>query len=212
MNASKDYYKILGVSENASPDEIKNAYRKLALKHHPDRNPNKKEAEEKFKEISEAYYVLSDPKRRQEYEAFRKGGPEMGGFQGAQGFDYDELLRMFRGGGGARRAGTRSRGYEGFGAFEDILGGLFFTMGEGRPARSERPSEPSTDIEAEIAVPKDKASKGGTVTVRSPEGERITVTIPKGLSSGKKLRLAGQGRPCPHCGKKGDLYLRIKLR
>jgi len=101
----KNYYKALGLSENASQDEIKSAYRKLAFKYHPDKNPEySKAAEERFKKISEAYYVLGDKKRREEYDAFSKGGAGRGysrEFKGAQGFDFEDIIRHFRGGGGA---------------------------------------------------------------------------------------------------------------
>ena len=161
MNAKKDYYAILGVSEGATPDEIKKAYRQRALKHHPDRNPGKREAEEKFKEISEAYYVLSDPARRREYDAFRKGGSRGGEFTGAQGFDFEELLRMFRGGGAGR---TAPREFAGFGNFEDVFADLLggaaprgrrFQWGE---AEAEPPEE-TTDIHASVRVSKERAEK-----------------------------------------------------
>ena len=204
MNHSKDYYKILGLSESASPDQIKSVYRKLALKYHPDRNPGKPEAEEKFKEISEAYYVLSDEKKRGEYDRFRKGGFPGGSFEGAKGFDVDELLRMFRG--GASR--THSREYAGFGGFEDILGNIFSFSTASGPVRADT----NTDTHASITIGRERALKGGSVKIRGPQGESLTVTIPKGLKSGQKLRLAGQGKTCPHCSKKGDLYLAVQIR
>ena len=110
----KDYYQVLGVGEKASADEINKAYRLLAKKYHPDANPNNKAAEEKFKEISEAYYVLSDAKKRQDYDAYKKGGfssggGPAGGWQGAQGFDYEEILRAFRGAQGGSRSGATFR-------------------------------------------------------------------------------------------------------
>ena len=134
MASKKDYYEILGVKESASADELKKVYRTLAKKYHPDANPNNKSAEEKFKEISEAYYVLSDVKKRQEYDQYKKYGPSQGqshghgrtsqGFQGAQGFDFEEILRSFRsaqgGGGGTYR--MRSSGGGG-NIFEGLFGG-----------------------------------------------------------------------------------------
>ncbi|MBI3315669.1 MAG: J domain-containing protein, partial [Candidatus Omnitrophica bacterium] len=115
MASNKDYYKILGVGESASLDEVKNKYRELAKKYHPDANPNNKSAEEKFKEISEAYYVLSDAKRRADYDAYKKGGfsatgGPASGWQGAQGFDFEELLRAFQGAKGGRSAHRRFGG------------------------------------------------------------------------------------------------------
>lgn len=225
MNAKKDYYQILGVSEASGADEIKKAYRQLAMKFHPDRNPDKK-AEEKFKEISEAYYVLSDGKRRKEYDSFRKSGFDAGGeFSGAQGFDFDEILRMFRGGGRAQ-TGASSREYAGFGGFEDVfadlLGGgrggarTFSWSSAGRRtppgARAAEEGEPEgdTDIRAPIRISRDRALKGGAIRVRGPGGESLAVTIPKGIRSGQNLRLAGQGRLCPHCRKRGDLFLEVR--
>ena len=223
MNGSKDYYKVLGVSENAPLEVVKSSYRKLALKHHPDRNPGRKDAEEKFKEISEAYYVLGDPKRRGEYDLYRKGGIGAGAFTGAQGFDFDELLRRFRGGAGG---GVSGREFAGFGAFEDILGDLFsFSGARGRGSRGRTffysSAEPeieneeaaaSTDIHAAVTISRERALRGGTVRVRGPTGQSLAVAIPKGLKGGQKLRLAGQGKPCPHCAKRGDLYLEVAVK
>src|SRR3990167_1913655 len=120
MASSKDYYQVLGVKEHANADEIKSAYRSLAKRYHPDANPNNKAAEEKFKEISEAYYVLSDTKKRREYDQYKSSGPASG-WQGAQGFNFEEILRAFRGG------QTRGGGMRGF---QDVFGDLFGGRGE----------------------------------------------------------------------------------
>src|SRR3989338_4519256 len=99
--SQKDYYKVLGVSEKASADEIKKVYRKLAVKYHPDKNQGNKDAETKFKGLSEAYYVLSDPKRRTQYDQMRQlGGGQSANFAGSQGFDFEDLLRQFGSGRG----------------------------------------------------------------------------------------------------------------
>ena len=226
--AQKDYYKVLGVGESASADDIKSAYRKLALKHHPDKNPGNKAAEEKFKEISEAYYVLSDKKKREEYDMFRKhGGPRQGAgggasFHGAEGFNAEDLMRMFRGGAGGRGSARESAG---FGAFEDILGDIFGGRGAASAAghgtrhyyyapqsNDDDEGDEDTDIQAKISVSADRSQKGGALKVTSPEGEKLTVQIPKGVRQGQKLRLTGLGRKCPHCRKKGDLYLQIHIK
>ncbi len=233
----KDYYQILGVSESAKPEEIKKVYRKLAFQYHPDRNPGKKEAEAKFKDISEAYYVLSDPKRRTEYDQMRRFGGSGGrsgaeNFAGAQGFDFEELLRRF--GGGGRQAGRASSGR--YSAFEDIFSDLFSGAGGGQNYRTSRgpggttyqfyttggddeddegagvSTQPAADVAVNLRISKEKAEKGGKVTFKTPEGKTIAVTIPVGSKSGQKLRLTRQGRLCPTCHHEGDLILSIHTR
>lgn len=214
MAAPKDYYKTLGVSESASIDDIKKAYRLLAKKYHPDANPNNKPAEEKFKEVSEAYYVLSDAKKRSEYDAFKRsgfsqsarpgagGGGYGGGFQGAQGFDFEEILRAFgqqQGRGGGRQFRGSMRG------FQDIFGGGY---GDEEEEVSPRVS---SDLTATLAISKARAQKGGEVSFETRDGKKITVKIPPGIASGKKLRLGRQGRICPTCEHPGDLILTIKV-
>lgn len=215
MAAPKDYYKILGVSESASVDELKKAYRVLAKKYHPDTNPNNKPAEEKFKEISEAYYVLGDAKKRQEYDSYKKAGFSGGsgyssrsgggasGFQGAQGFNFEEILRAFQGGssGGGRqsyRFGGSMRG------FEDVFGGSSEEEGSDHP-------KVSADAAATLQISKSRAQKGGEVSFAISDGKKITVKIPAGIESGKKLRLSRQGNTCPTCEHPGDLILTIKV-
>lgn len=207
----KDYYKILGVSEKASPDEIKKVYRKLALKYHPDKNPqNKREAEERFKEISEAYYVLSDPKRRKDYDAIRNGaGAFPGGFAQARGFDFEELLRRFR-------------NFEGAGApFADIFEDAFGDLGTTRvwhysysPAGklySGQDAHTTSDVQATLEIPKHLALSGGEVTFRYKGSKNITVKIPPNTGDDQKLRLARAGEVCPTCNHSGDLILKVKL-
>ena len=226
--SKKNYYEVLGVAETANADEIKKAYRKLAVKYHPDKNPsNKKEAETRFKEISEAYYVLSDDGRRAQYDQTRRfgGGGSASNFAHAQGFDFDEFLNMF-GGGGRRPAGTASHGGRGASArytnFQDIFGDLFggggfqgsssrgFEPQEEPPARPEE-NAPAADVLVNLKVSKEKAEKGGKVTFRTPEGKMISVQIPPKTRSGQKLRLARQGRPCPTCHHEGDILLTVKV-
>jgi len=215
----KDYYKILGVSENAGLDEIKKSYRALAMKYHPDKNPdNRQNAEERFKEISEAYYVLSDQKRRDEYDMYRKGGyarPGGAGFSGAEGFDFDEVMRVFTGG---RRGGARPRsGYD----FDDIfdifrhMGGgghteYIYTGGPGYARRAQAPGA-HTDIHATLEISQDVARNGGDVLFRH-EGKRITLKIKPFTKPGQKMRIKDQGRICPSCGHAGDLIVTIKTK
>lgn len=226
--SQKDYYKILGVAESAAEGDIKSAYRKLALKFHPDKNPGSKTAEEKFKEISEAYYVLSDKKRREEYDLMRKGGFS-GSYQGAQGFDPGDFMNFFRSGGARAGAGSGGgRGAGGYGAFEDILGDLlrgtgqrggqqsFYYSGGGSGAGGGfdgvEGDREETDIQTEVAVPAALAQKGGEVKFKTRSGQQFTVKVPAGIKDGQKLRLAGQGRECRCCGKNGDLLVQIRVK
>ncbi len=211
---NKDYYHVLGVPEKASVDEIKKAYRTLAKKYHPDANPNNKSAEEKFKEISEAYYVLSDTKKRSDFDAFKKGGFRhqgpgysggggQGGWQGAQGFDVNEFLRAVRSQGGGQRT-TFGGGMRGF---EDIFGGF----GGASEDDDMGVQKISSDITANLTISRARAQKGGEVSFEMKGGRKITVKIPPGIMSGKKLRLARQGMECPTCDHPGDLILTIKV-
>ena len=234
MAQQKDYYKVLGVAENASPDEIKKVYRKLAVKYHPDKNPgNAKQAEAKFKEISEAYYILSDEKKRAQYDQMRKyGGGFQGNYAGAQGFDFEELLRQFSGGGRGR---SRAAGGEQYSAFSDIFsdlfgggmggGGHYRVYSSGSPNRNfyqtaggydddvyVQSAEPAVDVTVNLKISKKKAKTGGKVTFRTQAGKTISVKIPAGIRTGQKLRLSREGRDCPTCHHPGDLILQIKVQ
>jgi len=224
----KDYYKILEVPETASEDAIKKSYRKLAVKYHPDKNPGNKQAEEKFKEISEAYYVLSDAKRKKEYDMFRKGGFAQGGheFRGAQGFDFDEFLGALRGERG------RKQSYGGFDLndiFGDLFGGaggprgkrtVYYSTTGGRPFEDEEdieerefgePQKVDTDIHLTAKVSRTQAEKGAKVMIKSKDGKTIAVTIPSGIKEGQVLRVARHGKVCPTCTHKGDLLVKIHV-
>jgi molecular chaperone DnaJ len=184
----KDYYKILGVSKNASADEIKKSYRKLARKYHPDANKGDSDAEERFKEISEAHNVLSDEKRRKEYDEARSlfgaGGMRMPGGQGGQGgynFDLGDLF----GGGGANTTGGR---------LGDLLGGMF---GGGRAGTQARPRR-GTDVETETTLSFADAIDGSTVSLRlAGEG-------PCGTCHGTGAKAGTVPRVCPTCEGSGQ--------
>ncbi|MBI4549601.1 MAG: DnaJ domain-containing protein [Candidatus Omnitrophica bacterium] len=213
----KDYYKVLGVSEKTSADDLKKAYRKLAVKYHPDKNPGNKEAESRFKEISEAYYVLSDAKRRAEYDQLRQfGGGHSGNFAGSRGFDFEEMLRQF-GHGRAGRSASSGPGSR-YSMFGDVFEDLFSSWGSpgGGPGEVRYRVEPEaaedTDIVVNLKISKEKAEKGGQVTFQSPLGRTLTVSIPPGSRNGQKLRLTRQGRICGACRHEGDLILQIKIR
>ena len=191
--AGKDYYKILGVSRNASEREIKQAYRRLARQYHPDVNPGDKSAEEKFKQINEAYEVLSDKENRQKYDKygdqwqyadqFEKAGRQQAPFWG------------FSPGGG-----TRIRFSQGdFGSlFDDLLKGF----GAGRPARAGR----GRNLEVPVEVTLEEAFNGATRRISLENDKRLEVKIPPGVKNGSRVRLAGKGGE-GFGGVKGDLYL-----
>lgn len=214
----KDYYEILGVSETATDAEIKKAYRKLALKYHPDKNAGNKDAEEKFKEVSEAYYTLEDKKRRAQYDNMRKMGTYTGDFSSDQGFDFSEFLKGFSGG----------EGYSSGSPFGDIFGDVFSGASGGRQGGRTyyyssgggmRGGDPSgmqtdvdTDIRAELPIPKNLAEKGGEAKFKLSSGRSITLKVPKGTKNAQKMRLKGQGQNCPCCKHKGDLIVTIKVK
>lgn len=191
--SKRDYYEVLGVAKGASDDEIKKAFRKLAVKYHPDKNPGDKEAEEKFKEINEAYSVLSDKTKRSRYDQFGHagvggdgGGDPFAGFRGANGqsFNFD-----FGGGG-----------------FEDILGSIFGFGGGFRGARRGR------DYRTSITIDFEEAIFGATKTI-SVDGNQTKLKIPAGIFDGQSIRLAGKGGEAPTAdGQRGDLYVEVRVR
>jgi len=211
--AGKDYYEILGVKRDASPEEIKKAYRKLAMKYHPDHSGGNAANEEKFKQISEAYAVLSDPEKRKQYDTF-----------GAEGFgqrysqedifrnvDLGDILKEFGFGawsfsfGNSGRAG-RSRNFS-FNP-ESVFGGFNTGRRQSAPVKGR-------DIEYELPLTLNEVMTGTekSITLTKPSGrtETLTIKIPKGMVTGKKLRLAGKGEPGPYGGPAGDLYIRSRL-
>jgi len=221
----KDYYKVLGVSEDASSAEIKKIYRKLAVKYHPDKNiQDPKTAETKFKEISEAYYVLSDPKRRGEYDQVRKFGGFSGNFAGAHGFNFEDLLKQFSQ--GSRRSASRSGQYSNF---SDIFGDVFSGAGGGGfssgpssgwesvsgPGYGSCAQEYATfdaDKIVTVKLSQEKAETGGKLAIRTPDGKIINVKVPPKTKNGQKLRLVRQGKVCPTCRHAGDLILQINFK
>jgi curved DNA-binding protein len=205
--ATRDYYDILGVNKNASDEELKKAYRKLAMKYHPDRNPNKKEAEERFKELNEAYAVLSDKEKRKQYDTFGQEGFRQRFSQEDifRGFDFEDIFSNLFGGRGRRE--FRSGGRGGF-DFSDLFGrGGYQDMG--------RVPQKGEDMSYEWPITLEEAAFGGEKKVSLPKGnkvEEIYVKIPPGIPSGKKLRVAGKGAAGRNGGPPGDLYLQISIR
>jgi len=220
--AGKDYYKVLGVDRKASADEIKKAYRKKARQYHPDIKPDDKEAEKKFKEINEAYEILSDEKKRRDYDtfgeaAFRQGpGPGAGGFQGgpAGGFDFGDLFGGGPGSGGPRNFTFRTGGSSGGGPedLSDIFGNLF-GGGGGAGFQSRTASSPRRGENAEHLVEIDfaEAVRGTQIKLRI-DGKKVNVKIPPGTADNTRLRLKGKGHPGLNGGPPGDLILTIKVR
>ncbi|MFI7054124.1 DnaJ C-terminal domain-containing protein [Streptosporangium canum] len=208
---TRDFYDSLGVSRDAGQDEIQSAYRKLARTYHPDVNKDPG-AEDRFKEISEAYSVLSDPATRRRYDAF---GPDFR--QVPEDVDPDTWARA-RAGRGARGgrpgagAGAGPGGPAGFGEgvdFEDLLEGLFSGRGGGRAGRGWGPI-PGADQEAEIELTVEDAYRGGRRSI-TVGGRRIDVNIPAGVTDGQRIRLAGQGGRGSDGAAAGDLYLIVRI-
>jgi len=188
---------------------MKRAYRKLAMKYHPDRNPNKKEAEERFKEINEAYAVLSDKEKRKQYDNFGADGFRQRFTQEDifRGFDFDEILSGVFGGRGRRefRFGGGRGGFD----FGDLFGGSYGNQDVGRkPQKGE-------DILYELMISLEEAASGGEKRIsyrKDGKVEEVSVKIPKGIPAGKKLRLAGKGMEGKKGGPPGDLYLQISIQ
>ncbi|WP_084105198.1 DnaJ C-terminal domain-containing protein [Demequina sp. NBRC 110056] len=204
---SKDFYATLGVSKDASAEDIKKAYRKLARDLHPDRNPGDKASESRFKEVGEAYGVLSDKEQRQQYDAIRTmggGGPRFqAGGPGGAGFE-DVFSNMF---GGAARPGAGQAGagqqYRAQG-FEDMLGNLFGGGG------FQRGPQKGTDIAAATEVSFRQAAAGDTITLRTATGD-VTTRLPVGVKDGQKIRIRGKGRAGANGGPAGDLLLTVRV-
>jgi curved DNA-binding protein len=216
----RDYYETLGVPKTASADEIKSAFRKLARKHHPDlaKAKEKAAAEEKFKQINEAYEVLSDPEKRSKYDHLGADWNQPGGFQPPPDWGRGG------GGGGFRRTGGGNGGVEfefGGTGFSDFFE-AFFGGGRGESAfgggvaQRSPASERGVDVEADLMVTLEEALHGSTrqVSLRRGGSEKVEtyqVKIPRGVHEGQRIRLAGQGEAGARGGKSGDLFLRVRL-
>lgn len=208
--AQRDYYEILGVQRTASDDEIKRAYRKLAKQFHPDQNKGEAAAEARFKEIQEAYSVLSNKEKRQQYDAYghagAAGGP--GGFPGGgharwstasgQSFDFGDIADMFdfgSAGGGGRGGGS---------VFEEFVR-------KARGGRGARHAPPPSDIEHPVTLTFEQAVRGTTLDFEMKDSrghsQHISVRIPPGVREGQRIRVRGQGQPSAGGGPSGDLYV-----
>lgn len=207
----KDFYKVLGVSKDVTEAELKKVYRKLAREFHPDSNQGNAKAEAKFKEISEAYSVLSDKEQRAEYDQIRAmgsgarftaGGPQ-GGFNDAfSGFGRGGQQYTFQQGGG----------------FEDILGGMFGGGGGGRFGQASGGfrgfggPQKGQDLVSSVTIDFFEAFHGETMELTTSEGRTVKVKIPAGVADAQKIRLRGKGYPSPDGGEAGDIVLTVKVR
>lgn len=209
--AKKDFYKLLEVSRNATPDEIKRAYRKLAMKYHPDKNPGDKNAEDKFKEVSEAYEVLSDPKTKKAYDQFGHAGAQastshQGYYTGPNFEDFD--FETFSG----HRPYTTESAYD---LFNDLFGDIF---GQARPHRHGPVRARGADLRYNLSVSFEEAARGCQKQVRfirmrngKEDSAHLLVNVPSGVDSGQRLKLSGEGDSGSHGGEPGDLFVIVNL-
>jgi curved DNA-binding protein len=209
-----DYYALLGVAKDATPDDIKKAYRKLAMQHHPDRNQGDKSAEEKFKQMSEAYAVLSDPDKRKKYDAYGNAdafSQNVSNEDIFKDFNLDDILSQFgmrsSGWGNFKTKRTAGGGHASQGGGASMFDDLF-----GTTATRERVPKKGQDAELPLTVPFNDAMFGGELPIAlqiDGEERRLTVRIPPGITTGKRLKVRGEGHKAP--GGKGDLHLLITV-
>jgi DnaJ-class molecular chaperone len=234
--AKRDYYEILGVKRDASADDIKKAHRRLVRKFHPDVNKDNKQAEERFKEVQEAYDVLSEPGKRRNYDQFGHAGVGAGGAAGAGGADVWEQFRRAQqgrgapGGAGGRRGyswqpgpGVSVEDFEGAGDFGDIFDQLFGARGGGRAgaaprgagaARPRPQPQRGADVVLAVTLTFDQAARGTTLPLQiSRDGklETIDVKVPPGVKDGSRVRIRGKGQDAAG-GESGDLYIVTRVQ
>lgn len=227
MNQLKDYYEILGVTKKSDPGVIKNKYRDLAKKYHPDKNPDNPEAEKKFKEINEAYDIIGDPDKRKKYDHLKEGGYRFDGSNpfggsGGQGFegdvDINDILSSFFGGGSQSQSGRSPFGGGAQGGRSPFGGGQGGRSPFGQ--QSAPRSKKGNDQTIKLDVPFDVAAKGGKSNIKlgSSKGffgskpRTITIEIPVGVDSGQKIRIPREGDPGLNGGPAGDLYIEVQIK
>jgi curved DNA-binding protein len=217
----RDYYQLLNISKTASQDEIKKAYRKLAREYHPDVNPDDPNAEEKFKDINEAYQVLSDTEKREKYDRF---GSQWKQYQQTGGrsedFDWSQWAAQGQRGGPQYRTVTQDEFEQMFGGglggfsdfFETLFGGTAGTRSTRRTTGgpSYQRVQKSSDVEHTVEITLEEAFHGTTRLLKFEDGRRIEATIPPGVKTGSKIRLSGQGGS--GMSGSGDLFLKIKVQ
>ncbi len=197
--AQKDYYEVLGVAKDASADDIKKSFRKLAVKYHPDRNQGDSAAEEKFKEINEAYAVLSDPDKRKKYDTF-------GSTDFHQQYSQEDIFRNFDFSGTFKDMGMGG----GDDIFSRLFGGAFRRAGGG----FRRGPQKGTDLSLEVTVTFREAALGAEKLVafrRNGTREELKVKIPAGVDNGSRIRISGKGSDGENGGPSGDLFLEVKV-
>ncbi len=220
----KDYYQILGVSKTATEKDIKQAYRKLAKQLHPDKNPGNKQAEARFKEVNEAYEVLSDAEKRSKYDTLGQNWSQYeqmqhGGGPGGQPFDWSSYGGGQPGGGGYRTV-TQEELQDLFGEgggfsdfFRTFFGGTAGSPGAGRSASRARRGH---DLEQPVAVTLEEAFNGSQRLLESTEAggkvRRLEVKIPAGVKDGQRIRMGGQGGAGSGAGPRGDLFLVVSVQ
>ncbi len=200
-----DYYKILGVNKSATQDEIKKAYKKMARKHHPDLNPNDKDAQRRFQEINEANEVLSDPEKRKKYDQYGEHWKNAGAYEAQQ--------RQYQGqsGGGEGTFWSSYDFSENGGEYSDFFESLFGNMGGGRHnSRSRNGVFRGQDLNAELQLGFREAAETHQ-RVLDINGKKIRITIPAGVESGQTIKLTGQGSPGVNGGPAGDLYITFTI-
>ncbi|GAA2909444.1 molecular chaperone DnaJ [Microbacterium keratanolyticum] len=209
----KDFYKTLGVDKNVTDADLKKTYRKLARKYHPDSNPGDAKAEATFKEISEAYAVLSDKEQRAEYDQIRAMGSGARFTSGASGANggFEDVFSMFNQGRGGQQSAD----------FEDIFsmfnqGGSSFGSGRfGQPTggyRGRGGPRRGADVMARTTIDFITAVKGETISLQGEDGKPFKIKIPAGVADGQKIRLRGRGRPSPDGGENGDIVVQVTVR
>ncbi len=233
MSRKKDYYRTLGVERSATLEEIKKKYRKLAMQYHPDRNKEDKKAEERFKEISEAYAVLGDPEKRRQYDTFGSSqfhqrfsqedifrGFDIGDILKDFGFSSDDIFSGIFGGGQGRRRKQGPRGPNPFGSrggpFSGQGGPFHDVFGNASPfgASPQQPSK-GPDLSTDLTITLEEAARGVTkkfTIARGKKREKLAVKIPAGTPEGKKLRLAGKGESGPAGAPPGNLYIMVRIQ
>ena len=208
----KDFYKVLGVDKGVSAADLKKTYRKLARQYHPDSNPGDAKAEAKFKEISEAYAVLSDPEQREEYDQIRAmgSGARFSAPGTAGGGGFDDVFSRF----GQQRGGAAG-GFDDFFSMFDQQGGGFGSGRFGQPSGGFRGfggPQRGADVTARTTLDFVTAAKGETITLQGEDGVPFKVKIPAGVADGQKIRLRGRGRPSPDGGESGDIVVTVAVR